>query len=392
LNDTILHSFDGGANGGTPHVAPTISGSVLYGVTSAGGIGNQGVAYKMSIDGSGFQLLHTFTGSTSDGSLPTGALTVSGTKLFGIANNGGAANLGAVYTMNTDGTGFSLLHSFAGGPSDGSLPLGALTLSGSTLYGSTQTGGTSGTGTFPNFGYGTVYKLNTDGTGYTVLHNFDTSAESPGALTLSGTRLFGTTFSAVSNSGTIFSMNTDGTGYVTMHTFPSGGLDGAQPGALTLVGTTLYGVAQSSGSGNYGTLFSMGLDGSNFQVLHSFTSATTDGQTPEGDLVFANGKLYGAASHGGSTSPGTTGGDGAVYSINLDGSGFALEYNFTDNPDGTIPYDLSVAAGGSTLYGVTMEGGTAAKGTVFSVAVPEPATMGLGMMGALLVFARRKRK
>jgi uncharacterized repeat protein (TIGR03803 family) len=61
--------------------------------------------------------------------------------------------LGTVFKikMNTDGTEFSLLHEFSG--SDGGHPSDALTLSldGSTLYGMTSWGG--------SFGLGTVFSI-----------------------------------------------------------------------------------------------------------------------------------------------------------------------------------------------------------------------------------------
>jgi uncharacterized repeat protein (TIGR03803 family) len=59
---------------------------------------------------------------------------------------GGSSATGTVFRVNTDGSGYNNLHSFAGGASDGSLPLGALTLVGSTLYGMTELGGSSGLG------------------------------------------------------------------------------------------------------------------------------------------------------------------------------------------------------------------------------------------------------
>ena len=48
--------------------------------------------------------------------------------------------------------------------SDGSYPYAGLILSGNTLYGTTIDGGSSGNGT--------VFAVNTDGTGFTNLHSF----------------------------------------------------------------------------------------------------------------------------------------------------------------------------------------------------------------------------
>ncbi len=56
----------------------------------------------------------------------------------------------------------TVLKHFTG--SDGAWPDAGLVLSGSTLYGTTSLGGSSNKGT--------VFQMNTDGTGYTVLKNY----------------------------------------------------------------------------------------------------------------------------------------------------------------------------------------------------------------------------
>src|SRR5450432_327911 len=63
---------------------------------------------------------------------------------------------------------FSSLTSLNYTNSDGAEPLAGLVLSGSTLYGTASTGGDGG----GIYGSGTIFKLNTDGTGYTVLKTF----------------------------------------------------------------------------------------------------------------------------------------------------------------------------------------------------------------------------
>ena len=80
---TNLHTFAGGANDGAQPVATTLtlSGTNLYGMTYIGGAGN-GVIFKLNADGSGYTNLHAFTGSVSDGALPIGSLTLSGTNLY----------------------------------------------------------------------------------------------------------------------------------------------------------------------------------------------------------------------------------------------------------------------------------------------------------------------
>src|ERR1035437_4168022 len=64
--------------------------------------------------------LHSFAGSPSDGARPTAGLILSGNTLYGTAFQGGSSGAGMVFTVNTDGTGFTNLHSF--NYSDGANP------------------------------------------------------------------------------------------------------------------------------------------------------------------------------------------------------------------------------------------------------------------------------
>jgi uncharacterized repeat protein (TIGR03803 family) len=141
-----LHEFAGG-NGRYPYGSLTLSGSTLYGMTYYGGDDDLGVVFKIETDGTGFSLLHEFAGGANDGRYPYGSLTLSGSTLYGMTYHGGGVDdLGVVFKIETDGTGFSLLHEFAGEPDDGAGPRGSLTLSGSTLYGMTPGGGDNSDG------------------------------------------------------------------------------------------------------------------------------------------------------------------------------------------------------------------------------------------------------
>src|SRR5438034_5937025 len=97
-----------------------------------------------------FTTLHSFTAgapdfrggyTNSDGAYPVAGLILSGNTLYGTASGGGGSGAGTVFKVNTDGTGFRTLHSFVGAPSDGAQPLAGLILSGNTLYGTTDDGG-----------------------------------------------------------------------------------------------------------------------------------------------------------------------------------------------------------------------------------------------------------
>src|SRR6266571_3785249 len=125
-----------------------------------------------------FTTLHSFTArstnssgayTNSDGAYPAG-LIVSGATLYGTASQGGTSGNGTVFRVNTDGTGFTNLYTFSTTStnssgfytnSDGAYPSGLVVLS-NRLYGTANWGGNSGNGT--------IFKVNTDGTGLTSLY------------------------------------------------------------------------------------------------------------------------------------------------------------------------------------------------------------------------------
>lgn len=92
-------------------------------------------------------LLHEFAGSKNDGASPYGSLIQSGSALYGMTYGGGDYNRGTIFSSGTNGSGFTLLHEFAGGGNDGAYSCGSLIQSGSTLYGMTRYGGDSNLGT-----------------------------------------------------------------------------------------------------------------------------------------------------------------------------------------------------------------------------------------------------
>jgi uncharacterized repeat protein (TIGR03803 family) len=378
---TTLHSFtalsapsyQGGTNsdGAGPYAGliTDSSGTTLYGTAQYGGSSGHGTVFAVNTDGSGFTNLYSFTATSglastnSDGALPVAGLILSGNTLFGAAHSGGSPGGGStgdgtLFAVNTDGTGFTNLHSFhnfAGTPSDGGQPNG-LILSGDTLYGTAAIGGDSG--------YGTVFKFNTNGTGFTILHD---GGNPQAGVILDGNTLYGT------GNSTVFAVNTDGTGFTNLHTFTYSDGDRLQAG-LVLSGNTLYGTAYVGGGGGEGTVFAVKTDGAGFTNLYSFTASSTnssgvytnrDGRNPYGGLMLLGHTLYGTTESGGSL------GFGTMFAVNTDGSGFTTLHTFTGGSDGAYPR-AGLMLSGSTLYGTTGGGGTSGNGTVFSLALLWP--------------------
>jgi uncharacterized repeat protein (TIGR03803 family) len=418
---TTLHVFTASPNnssgvptnsdGSTPYAGVIVSDNTLYGTTHQGGASGSGTVFAVKTDGTGFTNLHSFAatsgalGTNSEGAAPYwhALLILSGNTLYGTASAGGAGGNGTVFAINTDGTGFTNLHNFSATPfgtnTDGAIPLAGLFLTNSTLYGTTYQGGSSSNGT--------VFALNTDGTGFTNLHSFARGGEyeqnsfsfytnSDGAfpnagVILSGNTLYGTALDGgLSGSGTLFAVNTNGTGFTNLHTFtatpdsPFTNTDGANPDpGLILSGNTLYGTANAGGVSGNGTVFALTTNGTGFTNLHNFTPLSgnfptiptnSDGSGPTG-LILSGQTLYGTASSGGASDAGT------VFALNTDGTGFTTLHSFAlanydapyglTNSDGAYPI-CELALSANILYGTASSGATNGNGTVFSLSFPPP--------------------
>jgi len=248
-----LVDFDGVNKGIGPFGSLTLSpdGNVLYGVTDGGGVNNHGVVYKVGIDGHNFKKLVDFDGADK-GNLPLGKVVLSSDgMLYGSTNQGGTKNLGVIFRVSTDGSNFEKLIDFdgIGGSNKGNNPLGNLNLSGNVLYGVTRSGGSANEGL--------IFKINTDGSGYNILINFDADSlgGTPVDLTLSGNVLYGVTHKGgTSHQGIAYKVNTDGKAFTKLFNF--GGTNGNEPLAgVVVLENNLYGMTPDGGIHDGGVVF-----------------------------------------------------------------------------------------------------------------------------------------
>jgi uncharacterized repeat protein (TIGR03803 family) len=351
---TVLHSF-AGSDGTYPAGRLIVSGNTLYGAALNGGSYGWGAVFNVNIDGSGFTVLHSFTaplgypGTNGDGIRPNG-LIISGNALYGTTEEGGIGGNGTVFKINTDSTQLTTLYSFPATPGASRAfgPAAAPILSGNTLY------GTAGGGDYES---GIVFKVNTDGSDFTYVVGFP-YVPTAGVI-LSGNTLYGVA-DGVSGlyAGMMFSVNTDGSDFTNLYTYNDGeeGCSG-----LILSGNTFYGAAWNGGSYGWGTVFNVNIDGSGFTVLHSFTGGM-GGAYPTG-LTLSGNTLYGTTYFGG-----TSTNYGEVFAVNTDGSGFTNLHSFTGGNDGANPL-VGVILLGNTLYGTTEYAGNGGNGTVFALSL-----------------------
>jgi uncharacterized repeat protein (TIGR03803 family) len=209
---TVLHEFTNAADGGFPRVPPTQAadgnlygvtgnGTIavlykitpagvfsavltipaqtwapmiaardgnLYGTTLYGGALNRGTVFQFNPKTKKLKIIHSFdptTGAGAQGALMQG----KDGKLYGTTDAGGSMSGGVLYQITTGGV-YKVLYNFnASVPTNGSEPFaGVVPGSDGLLYGVASVGGA--------FGKGTLYKVATNGTGFTVLHDFETSS------------------------------------------------------------------------------------------------------------------------------------------------------------------------------------------------------------------------
>lgn len=247
---------------------------------------------------------------------------------------------------------------------------------------------------------GLIYRAAADGSSVRTIYQLtlDDGLSPVAGLTLgSDNLLYGTTSSGaasqVGSTGTVFRLSPDGSGFSVIHRFEPYTVvnviaspintDGVAPVAEMVEGPDgyLYGVTREGGPNGTGVVFKLAKDGSDFSVLHAFAEVTSDANTSppinaDGLTLFgapvagSDGFLYGTASSGGAN------GNGTLFRIGFDGSGFEVVYVFsalTANPDGlSINDDGATPVAGLTdggdglLYGVTNLGGSGGNGTIFS--------------------------
>jgi len=266
------------SGGASPSAQLAITGGTVYGTATAGGAAANGAVFSLSTNGAVLSVLHDFslldsvTGTNADGALPWSGLVLSGDTLYGTTSAGGSGGNGVVFSIKTNGSNFTILHNFtpmdwdSATNTDGGIPYDGLVLSSGTLYGTTSAGGFGGRGT--------IFSIQTNGLAFNVLHHFSatdpvTGTNVDGAapcatLTLSGNAVYGTASAGGTGAcGAIYSVKTDGTQFKTLYSFeplnPSNGTnsDGAFPVAgLLLIGNSLYGTTFSGGPGSVGTVFS----------------------------------------------------------------------------------------------------------------------------------------
>jgi uncharacterized repeat protein (TIGR03803 family) len=434
--ETILHSFTGyPSDGANPEFVKLLlaADGNFWGTTITGGANNQGSIFKISPSGT-YSLVFSFNNSASPatGTAPYGGLVLgSDGKLWGAASSNGPGGTGTIFNITTGGT-FTMAHALAGynGTTypEGGYPYGGLAAAtNGKLYGVAWNYGTTtsyqgtlfsvdpATSTFTvlhsflpydsggcvcypegysanNYwgpvqgsdgkiyiprgqgglnAYGQIDSYDPSSSTFAVVHNiaaYNGTIYPEGYYLYAGLfpaadgKLYGQTYSGGAyGGGVVFSLATDGTYSVVHNVRNSPNQEGAtaygelsQTSSGALLGTNTGGAA----SGN-GELFTVNTDGSGWNDIHDFYS--TPANPLESAIRASDGLLY-ATSAGGS-------GCGTVFRIEADGTTIQTLHVFGcgDPTDGQTPYGRLVEGSDGALYGTTYQGGSNGYGTVYRI-------------------------
>lgn len=331
----------------------------LWGTTMVGGANatftnTGGTLYKINGDGTGFQVLHAFSGLAT----PLGALlqTPDG-KIYGTTFNSKVA-----YCYNPATGGFSDIHQFTGGTGGSNISGDLYQYSNGRLYGVTFSGGTSG--------YGILYSMDSAGLQFQKHHDFEMySSPSHGFVEDNTGKLWATTpGGGIYGKGTLYYFEPSSASYKkvfsfndTLGAFPSGKL-------LKATNNLFYGVAFAGGTDSSGCIFSFDPASGTFNQLYSFSG------------VFFHGKDYPAWGTGTLVQLNDSIMVGALGSAGIDSAGIIFSYNINSNvyqqhfqfngSNGRFPWGGLAVAKDGNIYGVTRNGGNNGCGTIYRFNLP----------------------
>jgi uncharacterized repeat protein (TIGR03803 family) len=380
---TTLFDFYG-SNGRAPvgsllpnSTIPQFITSVL-GVTSSGGSSDLGTVFQYAFDGSLTPLttLHHFSGNgaSNKGAFPEAGLVQGSDYLYyGCTVRGGSGDFGTIY--RADGVDLHTVVEFTGNGAvnKGSHPKAEMTLgSDGNLYGATSRGGA--------YDCGTIFRLTPDGVLTTLVEFTGNGAINKGRapecvllLNSSDGYFYGsTTRGGAYDRGTLFRMTTSGelttlveftgNGTVNAGAEPKGSLQRRTLGGVSFIlGTTVRG-----GVSNAGTFFELQTPDGPLNTVTDFNGTTSGsiGSSPRAALwQDAEGNFYGVTAEGGSE------GRGTVFKMSSERRLTTLaEFTGTAGPaTGSQPETALAPGNDGALYGATLTGGQHDYGTIYRI-------------------------
>ncbi|QCK14690.1 MBG domain-containing protein [Mangrovivirga cuniculi] len=299
-----------------------------YGSTLRGGTYDLGVIFSVNSDGSGYQELISLNDATG-GKIYSDILEHSDGKMYAVTsvNSDGRSYL---ISFDKSGAGFTkeAITSISGSKVIGRL----LEDSDGYIVGMNYSGGLND--------LGTIWAFDPSTSQYQKLWDFDgTTGQYPtGGLiqsAVSSEYYAATTSGGANGYGTIITFASPVSSFSmpsVLHDFSTS--DGSKPSGLTIDNEVLYGLCETGANLEQGSVFKYDLGTGGFTVLKKFNG--TDGKNPKGRLALTqSGSLFGTTSVGGANDL------GVIFKIETDGTGFNVESDLT-SASGGIPMNIQL--------------------------------------------------
>jgi len=321
-----------------------------------------------------FKVLHSFAGGSSDGANPYGGVVpdpvqVPTTGYYVATDAGGAINKGTLTFISVTGVA-TLLHSFNTGDGQNADGTPAISLT-DYVVGTTRNGGA--------YGCGTAYRYTIRGGAYANASFSCYNGPPPNNLAFpysgptidprNGLPIGTAPLGGQTNSGGWYLYDYN-RGQIDLQ-YEFGGSNGSEPfGGIVearFVGGDVawYVPASVGGSSNLGTVAVF--DSGGTRVLHNFAGGS-DGANPYGKLYYNNNFfLYGTTRYGGGPNLGT------VFRMDISGGNYIVLHTFQgvccSNSDGSFPVSgLTPNPKDGMYYGTTINGGGPSdEGTVYKI-------------------------
>jgi len=340
------------------------------------GVGSSNGGHIFMFDESSIQPDVIFSFNETASPTPFGVLVEFNNRLWGLAGDNifiqssGSAEQGAIYSIAKDGTDFRIDFDFSNNSpltstGNGRSPQGSLILYQEALWGLTYAQG--------DYGGGALFKFDPTAKSYEVVYSFSkaTGYLPLGPMILNEDALYGVTWTGGPTGsygqGTIFKFDLLLREYTMLIEFPST-LEIPGPGGerVSIINGRLWGMTKNRGANqSKGIIYSLNLDGTDFKEEYEFSYRNElgfyEGYNPWGAPISVNNELFGFTQLGGENDK------GVIFSLNPDGTGYDFLYHFDDST-GRLPLGSPILHQGR-LYGAAQLGGQDDGGTIFSIDV-----------------------
>jgi uncharacterized repeat protein (TIGR03803 family) len=330
----------------------------LYGATSNGGSFGNGTVFNYDYSNSTFNSLFNFSPAPSftDWLHEQGSLTQAfDGKLYGVYQHGGANQNGYLFRYDPVTFDFDICYDFH--PTEGYLPMkSVLQCSDGKIYGVVQQGG------YWNAGAIFSFEVFTDEFKFAHVFNVDDGMTPMGSLIeLADGNLYGTTSNGGPgiSDGVLYEFDPVTDSVIVLYEFDLTTGSGVEGDKLIMAPNgKFYGNASDGGANFNGVIFSFDTSSNTYSDIHDYNS--NEASFPIGGFVSANnGLMYTIQSSGGPTST-------HILSVDPANDVYSTAYDFIWNgSEGSEPRGILYNGSDGNLYGMTSEGGLTSNGVIF---------------------------